>query len=210
MWLCEGNFCRWVDLIWKLCSSQMFRGTKVTSPLMSISSISKSSSYRTGGRTLFIDFQQNGVVKSLRDSKGNCASCISESENRKREISPSQSEEPWNIGKISYLFLSQPIATSVLADLVTLLVPARGTVSAVVFPLASRTFSATLSLLLRWLLVGVCVLAPGEKADISRWPQKLPTWSTSPRPPSRTCWGVRCASSSQGSQNHCQRGRLEA
>ena len=69
--------------------------------------------------------------------------------------------------KISYLFLSEPIATSVLADLVTLLVPARGTVSAVVFPLASRTFSATLSLLLRWLLVGVCVLAPGEQANIS-------------------------------------------
>ena len=70
-------------------------------------------------------------------------------------------------GKISYLFLGQPIATSVLADLVTLLVPARGTVSAVVFPLASRTFSATLSLLLRRLLVGVCVLAPGEEADNS-------------------------------------------
>ena len=61
----------------------MFRGTKVTSPMMSISSISKSSSYRAGGRTLFIDFQQNGVVKSLRDSKGNCASCISESEKGK-------------------------------------------------------------------------------------------------------------------------------
>ena len=69
--------------------------------------------------------------------------------------------------EISYLFLGEPIATSVLADLVTLLVPARGTVSAVVFPLASRTFSATLSLLLRWLLVGVCVLAPGEQANIS-------------------------------------------
>ena len=137
------------------------------SPLLLISLISKSSSYRTGGRTLFIDFQQNGVVKSLRDSKGNCASCISESEKGKREISPSQSEET-SKEKISYLFLGEAIAASVLADLVTLLVPARSTVSAVVFPLAARTFSATLSLLLSRLLVGVCVLAPAEQAGISR------------------------------------------
>ena len=138
---------------------------------MSISLISKSSSYRTGGRTLFIDFQQNGVVKSLRDSKGNCASCISESEKGKREISPSQSEEPWNLGeekkKISYLFLSQPIAASVLADLVAFLVPARSAVSTVVFPLATRTFPAPLSLFLRRLLVGVCVLAPAEQVRVN-------------------------------------------
>ena len=87
----------------------------------------------------------------------------------KREISPFATHRTFSrSGKISYLFLGQPIAASVLADLVTLLVSARGTVSAVVFPLASRTFSATLSLLFRWLLVGVCVLAPGEQADISR------------------------------------------
>ena len=67
---------------------------------------------------------------------------------------------------MSYLFLSEAIAASVLADLVTLLVPARSTVSAVVFPLAARTFSATLSLLLSRLLVGVCILAPAEQADM--------------------------------------------
>ena len=71
-------------------------------------------------------------------------------------------------GKISYLFLGQPIAASVLADLVTLLVPAGRAVPAVVFPLAARTFSAALSLLLRRLLVRVCVLPPVEKATISR------------------------------------------
>ena len=48
---------------------------------------------RAGGRwALFIDFQQNGVVKSLRDSKGNCASCIRESEKGKRETSPFATE----------------------------------------------------------------------------------------------------------------------
>ena len=69
---------------------------------------------------------------------------------------------------ISYLFLCEPIAAPVLADLVTLLVPAGCAVPAVVLPLAARTFSAAFSLLLRRLLVRVRVLTPGEEATISR------------------------------------------
>ena len=87
----------------------------------------------------------------------------------KREISPFATHRTFSqLGKISYLFLGQPIAASVLADLVTLLVSARRAVPAVVFPLTARAFSATLSFLLRWLLVGVGVLTPGEQAFISK------------------------------------------
>ena len=130
-------------------------------------SISKSSSYRAGGRTLFIDFQQNGVVKSLRDSKGNCASCISESEKGKREISFSLQKFREILKSSSYLFLGESIAATVLADLVAFLVPTRSAVSTVVFPLATRTFPAPLSLFLRRLLVGVCVLAPAEQVRVN-------------------------------------------
>ena len=90
----------------------------------------------------------------------------------KREISPfchkslSQSGKIGGREKISYLFLGQAIAASVLADLVTLLIPARRAVSTVVFSLTARAFPATFSLLLRWLLVGVGVLTPGEQAFI--------------------------------------------
>ena len=47
------------------------------------------------------------------------------------------------------------------------LVPARSAVSTVVFPLATRTFPAPLSLFLRRLLVGVCVLAPAEQVKVN-------------------------------------------
>ena len=87
-------------------------------------------------------------------------------------INPFLSQEKSRTGKnlgqeqISYLFLGQAIAASILADLVTLLIPARRTVSTVVFSLTARAFPATFSLLLRWLLVGVGVLTPGEQAFI--------------------------------------------
>ena len=67
----------------------------------------------------------------------------------------------------SYLFLGESIAASVLADLVAFLVSARSAVSTVVFPLATRTFPAPLSLFLRRLLVGVCVLAPAEQVRVN-------------------------------------------
>jgi hypothetical protein len=64
---------------------------------------------------------------------------------------------------VTYLFLGESIAAPVLADLVTLLVPAGCAVPAVVLPLAARTFSAPFSLLLRRLLVRVRVLTPVEE-----------------------------------------------
>ena len=67
----------------------------------------------------------------------------------------------------SYLFLGESIAASVLADLVAFLVSARSAVSTVVFPLATRTFPAPLSLFLRRLLVGVCILAPAEQVRVN-------------------------------------------
>ena len=168
------------------------------------------------------------VVKSLRDSKGNCASCISESEKKEKRISY-QAFHPfsyiffWQIdgqvymyeitefrkGKSSYLFLRETITPSVFADLVTFLVPTRSTIATVVFPLAAWTLPTSLSFLLRRLLVGVRVVPPAGQTSILRFSPILYEHYQDYFY-LLTCWVERCANSSPASPTHCQTGRQAA
>ena len=173
------------------------------------------------------------VVKSLRDSKGNCASCISESEKREKRISY-QAFQPFSYiffrkvdgqvynntcisnkfaehrkGKSSYLFLRETITPSVFADLVTFLVPTRSTISAVVLPLAAWALPTSLSFLLRRLLVGVRVVPPAGQTSILRCSSILYEHHQD-NFYLLTCWVGRCASSSPASPTHCQTGRQAA
>lgn len=59
--------------------------------------------------------------------------------------------------KMSYLFLRESVAAAHFADLVTLLVPARGAVPAVVLLLAAATLATPLALLLGGLLLSQAV-----------------------------------------------------
>ena len=172
------------------------------------------------------------VVKSLRDSKGNCASCISESEKREKRISY-QAYHPFYYiffrkvdgqvyntcifnkfaeprkGKSSYLFLRETITPSVFADLVTFLVPTRSTIATVVFPLAAWTLPTSLSFLLRRLLVGVCVVPPAGQTSILRCSSILYEHYQDYFY-LLTCWVERCVNSSPASPTHCQTGRQAA
>ena len=58
---------------------------------------------------------------------------------------------------MSYLFLRESVAAAHFADLVTLLVPARGAVPAVVLLLAAATLATPLALLLGGLLLSQAV-----------------------------------------------------
>ena len=173
------------------------------------------------------------VVKSLRDSKGNCASCISESEKREKRISY-PAFQPFSYiffrkvdgqvynntcisnkfaehrkGKSSYLFLRETITPSVFADLVTFLVPTRSTISAVVLPLAAWALPTSLSFLLRRLLVGVRVVPPAGQTSILRCSPILYE-NYQDNVYLLTCWVGRCASSSPASPTHCQTGQQAA
>ena len=156
------------------------------------------------------------VVKSLRDSKGNCASCISESEKGKREISfsPQKFREILeNFEKAPPTFFSVSRSQRRFLQIWWLFSFLQGAQSPQLSFLWQPEHSPHR---FRFFFVGFSwVSASSPLLNKSRWTSTMSPWSQSQSPspsfPLRpTCWGVRCASSSLESPNHCQRGLLEA